>query len=109
MPVLLSTGWSGTTEVGFLERLLEWPPLSEKGVPALYHMLSFPVFEGSVSKPIDVNSRNMSPLDEVTLVLVALADPVRRKVAYCAAIWQAGNGSGKRGVTQTAPLAAWVV
>lgn len=38
----------------------------------------------------------MASVEEVTLVLVALANPVRRKVAYRAAIWQVGNGPQAR-------------
>jgi hypothetical protein len=49
----------------------------------------------------------MPCVSEVTLALAALANPARREVAYRAAIWQAGNGSHKRGAAQTTLTAAW--
>ena len=66
-----------------------------------------PADEESAPQPVIVNSRNMPSVSEVTLALAALANPARREVAYRAAIWQAGNGSHKRGAAQTTLTAAW--
>lgn len=66
-----------------------------------------PAAKGSAPQLIIVNSRNMPSVDEVTLALAALANPARREVAYCAAIWQAGNGLYKRSAAQTTLIAAW--
>jgi hypothetical protein len=96
-PILQRTDWSGMVEVQFLD-CISRKRLLQGAIRNGYTTYRCPrlVVEGSAPQSIDITSRNTASVDEVTLVLAASANPVRREVAYRAAIWRAGNGSHRR-------------
>jgi hypothetical protein len=95
-----SNSWNGSPVNSSCKRAVRHGYTTYVGSPR-------PIFEGSTPQAVIVDSRNMPSVSEVTLALAALANPARREVAYRAAVWQAGNGSHKRGAAQTTLIAAW--
>lgn len=97
IPILQRMDWSGTVEVQFLD-CVSRKRLLQGAIRHGYTTCRYPhpVVKSSAPQLVDTTSRNMASLIEVTLVLAAPANPVRRMVAYRAAIWRAGNGSHRR-------------